>query len=161
MVLTTRTLLKLSSQVTSSVVSEGTGNVGQQLSAVGVDVYGNVTVPTVPNPTDTLVAFVLRSTTFDADLKYWDAVWQRTSEGQHVSLVAFCGDRRCVGLAGQLEVKHFPVVGYGQVASLERIARADKEGSALIVSYDGTIKESLPWRGATPDVTSSHLMEVQ
>jgi hypothetical protein len=148
-------------QLRSSVASEGIGYVGQPLSAAGIDIHGNVTVPTMPNPTDTLVAFVLRSATFDADLAYWDSVWHRTTDRRRISLVAFCGDRKCIRLAQRLGEHHFPVVGYGQILSLERLCKADKEGSALIVSFNGTIKESWSWRDATSTVTSSHIMEVQ
>jgi hypothetical protein len=156
-----RTLLHLRWQLRSSPSVERIGYVGKPLSAAGIDIHGKLIVPAMPNPTDTLVAFVLRSATFDADLAYWDSVWHRTNDSRRISLLAYCGDRKCIGLAQRLSGHHFPVIGYAQILSLERLGRADMEGSALIVNHNGTIKESWSWRDATAAETSSHIMEVQ
>ena len=127
--------------------SASAGSAKAPLSLVGIDIGGRLFVPDTPDPGWTTVVFALRSESFQADRELWSTISARGSRERGIGIVAFCADVECIRLAKQSPALPFPVIAYGQVASLRQLYRADRRGEAFLLNNTGQVMEALPWRG--------------
>jgi len=114
----------------------------------GIDVMGNKIDSILAHETKggerSVVAFLLRNKTLDADLQFWNEVNRHLSELDTVRLTAYCENYRCVEVIRKNpEMAHFPVIEYGLVGDMQALIGADDDGEFW---FRGNRFEKINWR---------------
>ncbi len=150
--------MRLGRQIATSARLASSTPIGAFLHARGIDIWGKLFLPKTPDPGQDSIAFVLRASTCQADLAYWDSVSRALDGRRDLKLWAFCDGGACAEVARRIHSANITVLGYGEVESLRRLWRSDRGGLALISDYKGQVEGAVSWRGATAESTALRLM---
>jgi len=118
----------------------------------GVSVVGTaIHAPALSRGTD--MVFVLRHKSLQNDLSFWQQVKAAMGAEKLVGLVGYCDSQLCVEDVRTMAPPPFPVLAYGEAASIQAVMDADVHGLALVIK--GAVGRSVSrihWRkpGTTP-----------
>jgi len=120
------------------------------LSGSGIDVMGNMIEPVMENEVDIsgngVIAFLLRHSSLDADIKFWNEVSGIITESNIVQLIAYCENVQCVdAIKKEPDKIRFPVLEYGEIIDMQAINAADKNGEYWLIGLGGRSRK-IKWR---------------
>jgi hypothetical protein len=116
-------------------------------SGGGMDMTGHYIGSPSPQHTKYTVVFLLRGSTFSADLKFWESVNSLIPKGAGVRLIGYCdGDQCAEHLKNSSLSVAFPVVLYATVPDAQAVLNADDKGEALEIGSDLRMHKSIVWR---------------
>jgi hypothetical protein len=119
-----------------------------QLEA-GIDIWGKVVHALPATVEDRGLIFLLRSSSLDADIKFWREAAKLAEKYPSLRLVAYCDGQDCAKrLVEANQVLPFPVISFGEIAGTEALFQNDRDGNAIVRSERWFTPRSVEWRAA-------------
>ena len=118
------------------------------MSGSGIDVIGNSVDSIKVKETTSLgrnkVAFLLRYSSLDADLQFWNEVRGLLLNNDDVQLVAYCENTHCVDvIKNKPDMADFTVLEYGEIVDIQAVLNVDANGEFWLL---GKNTKKIKWR---------------
>lgn len=113
----------------------------------GIDIYGKQVVASSLGAKRNIV-FLLRNESLQNDLNYWSHVKTLLDSNKEIGLVGYCDSQLCAESMRKGPSLAFPVLAFGEAASIQAVANADANGEAILKKVGTPSQSKISWRGA-------------
>ena len=109
------------------------------------EVEGDSSLQTINSSNkNTIVAFLLRYDSLDADLKFWNDVNEYLLKYKNIKMLGYCENEQCVNaIKLNSSAAHFSILEYGTVADMQAIIAADASGEFWVRKNEA---KKIKWR---------------
>jgi hypothetical protein len=118
------------------------------ISGAGIDVMGNnidaMDVSGNVGVNKGASAFLLRSGTVNADMKFWNEVSNNLPASNEIRLIGYCEDSKCIEfIKNNLDKVNFTILEYGEVVDMQAVISADGADEFWLVEFGN--REKVKW----------------
>ena len=153
--------LDVSARLGSQSTSESASEIGEHQSLAGLNANGRSAHFYLRATARHAVVFVVRASSYQKDVGYWDAVAKLLNHDPLVWLLGYCNGSACNSFTKAASHPQFDLVAFGELEGLETAHHADAGGFALITDNKGTVTSRLKWRSEPPDAVAANLRQLK